>query len=516
MAEAGTGVVIVGGGTAGCIVATRLSEDPDRSVLLLEAGPDFRDLDDCPPSVVTEMGYPFELMWEYDGIATERDDHHVVAYRGRVLGGSGSVNGMLYARGAPEDYDGWGSPLWTDAALRPTFARIERDLDLGGNGGSVPIRRAPRAEWPVAQAAFVDAAVECGHEARDDLLPNTLDGVGPIPRNCKDGVRMSMAHCYLNPVRDRPNLTVRGDSTVSRVLVENGRAVGVETLGPEGPTTIAANDVILAAGGIGSPHILTLSGIGPGEVLRRLQVPVVHELPGVGRNLTDHAIVQVIATLAEGVAFDDPRPLTVLRHTSPGSPWPGDLYTMALTGDFSAAVDRSPGGQGHVCLMCVLHLPESVGEVEVVSSNPAELPSVRFRYLDTDRDRERFRYLARHADRLLRTGPLGALVDEVIAPAPAVLDDDHALDEWIRGTLGTLLHGAGTCRMGPAEDPDAVVDERGRVHGVEGLRVMDFSVAPTVVRAPTNATAMAIGERMAELFLQETADRDARPAPSDP
>lgn len=497
-----TDVVVVGGGTAGCIVAARLSEDPDRSVLLLEAGPDFRGIDDCPPSVVTEMGYPFELMWEYDGVATEQDDHHVVAYRGRVLGGSGSVNGMLYARGAPEDYDGWGSPLWTDAALRPAFARIERDLDRGGTG-AVPIRRTPRPEWQVAQAAFVDAAVECGHVAREDLLPNSEDGVGPIPRNCQDGVRMSMAHCYLNPVRDRPNLIVRGGTTVSRILIEDGRAVGVETLGPEGTTKIAAGEVILSAGGIGSPHILTLSGIGPGDVLRRLQIPVVRDLPGVGRNLTDHAIVQVVATLADGVAYDDPRPLTALRHTAPGSTEAGDLYTMALTGDFSAAIDGPSDGRGHLCLMCVLHLPESVGEVEVLSPDPTVLPTVRFRYLDADRDLQRLRHLTSHAARLLRTESLSAVVDEIVAPKPADLDDDEALDAWIRTTLGTLLHGAGTCRMGSAADQAAVVDERGRVHGVDGLRVMDFSIAPTVVRAPTNATAMVIGERMAELFLEE-------------
>jgi choline dehydrogenase len=497
-------VVIVGGGTAGCILAARLSEDPGRSVLLVEAGPDFRGIDDCPAQVIDETIFPFDMMWAYDAVATERDPHHVVAVRGRILGGSGSVNGMLYTRADPADYDAWGSALWTNEALRPVFERIERDLDVPDGvtraHGQVPLRRVPPEELAPVQVAFMDAALASGHQQHDDLLVNEHDGVGTVPRNCLDGVRMSMAHCYLNPVRDRPNLTVRGDTTVARVLVEEGRAVGIEVVDGDAGSIITAGEVILAAGGIGSPHLLTLSGIGPRDVLERLGIPVVAELAGVGRNLTDHAVVEILATLRPGVASDDARPVTAVRYTSPGSPQSGDMYLLAMTGDEPVQVK----------IIATLHLPESIGAIEVRSADPTEQPVVHFGYLGTERDVERLRHAVRHAVELLETDAFRSIVEGVVAPPAGALGSDAALTAWIERSVGTMLHSAGTCKMGDGGDPDAVVDERGRVLGVAGLRVMDFSVAPIVVRAPTNATAMAIGERMAELFREDALVPDRR------
>jgi choline dehydrogenase len=427
---------------------------------------------------------------------------------------------MNYTRGQPEDYDSWGSSLWTNEALAPVFERIERDLDFGESGrragGQVPLRRVPRDEWPPSQRAFLRAAVELGHKELDDLLPNERDGIGPVARNCQNGVRMSMAHCYLNPVRHRANLTVRGDTLVARALVEDRRAIGVEVVDGDGRLTISAREVILAAGGIASPHILTLTGIARRDVLERLGIPVVLELPGVGRNLSDHAVVQVIATLKGGVDHGDVRPLTALRYTAPGSSLAGDMWMLATSGDFSELVAQNPMVSAErsaqvagsrplqVCMFCALNRTESVGEIEVLSDDPSQAPMVRFRHLDSEHDLDRLRHAVRHAVELLRTSAFENLIDEIVSPGPEALSTDEHLNQWLRSTVGNFLHGSGTCRMGRSVDRDAVVDERGRVLRIDGLWVMDLSVAPTVVRAPTNATAMAIAEHMAELFRADT------------
>ncbi len=519
MAKSMLDTVIVGGGTAGCILAARLSEDPGRSVLLLEAGPAFSSVADCPPAVLDEMGYPFEFMWNYDAVPTERDDHHAIEFRGKVLGGSGSVNGMNYTRGQPEDYDSWNSGLWTSTALRPVFERIEHDLDFSDGGrratGQVPLRRTPREEWPPWQQAFLGASVELGHEELDDLLPNRRDGIGAVARNCQNGVRMSMAHCYLNPVRHRANLTVRGDTTVARVLIENRTAVGVEIVNRDGRSTITAREVILAAGGIASPHILTLSGIAGRDVLGRLGIPVVLDLPGVGGNLSDHPVASIFATFKHGAAHADARPLAALRYTAPGSSLAGDMWMLTNAGAFSEqlrghpfvrADARAESVAAEPCLLCVfcsLNRSENVGEIEVLSDDPSQAPLARFRHLDSEHDRERLRHGVRHAVELLHTSAFAELIDQIVSPSPEALCTDEKLTHWLESTVGNFLHGSGTCKMGRSDDRDAVVDERGRVLGIENLWVMDLSVAPTVVRAPTNATAMAIAERMGELFREE-------------
>jgi choline dehydrogenase len=425
---------------------------------------------------------------------------------------------MNYTRGQPEDYDSWGSTLWTSEALRPVFERIERDQDFSDGGrranGQVPLRRVPREEWPPWQQALLRAAVELGHEELDDLLPNERDGIGPVTRNCQNGVRMSMAHCYLNPVRHRANLTVRGSTVVGRVLIEDRRAIGVEIVDGDSRSTITAPEVILAAGGIASPHILTLSGIARRDVLERLGIPIALELPGVGRNLSDHPVVSIFATIKDRTAHGDARPLTALRYTAPGSPLAGDMWMLATAGDFSEQVIQHPFVSAEtnaeleaakpvvLCLFCAVNRSESVGEIEVLSDDPSEPPRPRFRHLESERDFERLRHGVRHAVELLRSSAFEDVIDDVVSPGPGALSTDEQLTQWLQLTVGNFLHGSGTCKMGRSDDRDAVVDERGHVRGIEGLWVMDLSVAPTVVRAPTNATTMAIAEHMAELFRE--------------
>jgi choline dehydrogenase len=499
-------VIIAGGGGAGCILAARLSEDPECSVLVLEAGPDFVARENCPEPVRDERFVPVDFLWNYDGLRTVEDESPIVVVRGKVLGGSTSVNTLIYQRGMAADYDGWGSELWTNDALRPYFEKIECDLDFGDgrSDGVLPLRRTPFEDCPPSAQAFLRGAEEIGFSVVKDFLPNTEEGVGPVARNCEDGTRISTALAYLVPARHRPNLTVQGDTLVSRVLFDDGRAKGVEIIRNGRSEPISANQVILCAGAIGSPHLLTLSGIGPPEALERLGIPVVAERPGVGRNLSDHPVIPVLVRLKDGVESGEARILNMMTFTAPGSETPHDIFMALASGDFSGGVwagRETPAVEAGI--FCTLNLADSLGEIETVSTDPADLPRVHFHYLGSERDRARLREGARIAVRIFESSEFAPLVAERMAPSAEQLESNEMMDEWIHSALATALHGSGTCKMGPTGDPMAVVDYEGRVHGVEGLRVVDLSIAPTTVRSPTAATAMVIAERVADLIRDE-------------
>ena len=502
-------VVIAGAGAAGCIMANRLSEDPDRSVLLVEAGPDFRNSDECPEAVRDEWSASSEHMWYFEGVRTPSDANPIPIVRGKIVGGSSSVNGMAYQRGAAEDYNSWGSDLWTYDSLVPFFKNIERfldgDDDSHGLDGQVPLRRLPRDEWSPSAQAFHQSSLDLGFQEVDDLdsLNKTeRDGVGPTLRNSHEGTRMSTAFTYLLPARDRANLTVQGNAVVDRVLIEGNRATGIEMTVDGQKSVVHADQVILCAGGIGSPQILTVSGVGPADVLDRLGIPTIEERPGVGRNLSDHPLVPVNAWLNDGVEKGDPRFIVGLEYTAEGSPDRHDMLLLTCSGRFGDSVmaDVTDGTDTELSIYAMLQVPESIGEIEVLSPNAADPPRVHYRYLQSERDRERLRGAVRLAVRILEGQPFKGLIAERKGPAHEQLQSDAALDEWILENLATTLHGAGTCTMGPADDRSAVVDDHGRVHGIDGLRVADLSIAPFVVRSTTNATAMVIAERVAALF----------------
>lgn len=501
-------VIIVGGGAAGCILAARLTEDAERSVTLVEAGSSFTGEDDCPGPVLDERFIPMDYLWAYEGIRFEGDESPIPAVRGKVLGGSTSVNTMIYQRAAPEDYESWGSPIWAYDDLVPLFKRIERDLDISddarGTEGYLPLRRTPEEEWAPTQQAFLEAAGELGYETVPDNIFTRREGVGPVARNSLNGVRMSTALTCLQEARGRDNLTVIGDSLAQRVLIDDGRATGIEALQDGKAVELHADQVILSAGAIGSPQILTLSGIGPADVLDRLGIPVVLDLPGVGRNLTDHPVAPVVAKLKPGAEAGDARNMAVLIYTAAGSPTPRDMFITLASGDISASgLSGQSTGDVAVSIYNTLNLPDSVGEIEVTSSDVRDLPRIHYRYLESERDRERLREAVRQASEMLGSGPFEELVEERISPTDEQLDSDAALDAWARGALMTALHGTGTCRMGPAADSASVVDFDGRVHGIDGLRVVDLSIPPIVVRSPTNATAMVVAERISDLIRDE-------------
>jgi len=524
--------IVVGAGSAGCVLANRLTESGKHRVLLLEAGPPDRNIWIHVPLGYGKLFTDARFNWLYQTEPEpELKNRNVIQPRGKVLGGSSSINGLLYIRGQREDFDHWrqlGNSGWSFDDVLPYFRKSE-DQQRGGNelhGAGGPLGVADVAPHPLCEA-FIEAAGQAGFSRNDDFNGPEQEGAGYFQLTARDGRRCSTARAFLKPARKRGNLAVVSRALASRILFEGAKAVGVE-YSQDGRlrTARARGEVILSSGAFNSPQLMQLSGVGPADLLKSFGIPVVRDMPGVGADLQDHLQARFNYKCSQPVTVNDAMASLTGRigmalqyafnrtgHLSIGAGYAGGFFKTdpSLASPdvqihfilFSAeSVGQSlhtfPGFIASVCQL----RPQSRGHVRIKSVDPAAAPAIQPNYLSAPADRDVMVAGMRLTRRIMSQPAILPYIVEELGPGPQVTRDEDLLD-FVRAKGATVFHPTSTCRMGP--DEKAVVDERLRVRGIEGLRVIDASIMPTVVSGNTNAAVIMIAEKGAAMILQDAA-----------
>jgi choline dehydrogenase len=523
--------IVVGAGSAGAVLANRLTESGRHRVLLLEAGRPSHPWSRIPVGFARLIENP-AANWLFSSEPEESTGgRRIPVPRGKLLGGSSSINGMVFVRGQAQDFDTWaqlGNRGWSYQDVLPFFKRMESyaggEDEFRGRDGPLKVSDL-NERGPLYDALFA-AAQELGVPRNPDYNSGQQDGIAMTQASIRKGRRMSTAHCYLEPARSRANLAIETGAYTEGLLLEGKRCAGVRyNVGGQRTEARAAREVVLSAGSINSPQLLELSGIGQPELLRRLGIEVRHELPGVGENLRDHYAPRMLwSVTAPGVCYNQmgrglwavreglryvfggdgllgmpASPIRMYVRTREGltSPDVGiSVIPFLSTKDFKLAP-----GWGLTMIAHPLR-SESVGSIHIASADAAKPPAIRFNFLSAEIDREATVAGMRIVRRLMNAPAMRRLLGEELAPGPSVQSDRELID-WVKAHAETTYHPVGTCKMG--NDPRAVVDDRLRVHGLEGLRVADASIMPTLTSGNTNAPSIMIGEKAASLVLEAAA-----------
>lgn len=521
--------IVVGAGSAGSAITNRLSADGKHRVLVIEAGKESHPWSRIPVGFAKLIDNP-AANWLYSSEPDEGSgQRRIPVPRGKLLGGSSSINGMVFTRGQSQDFDIWaqlGNRGWSYADVLPVFRDMESyrgDADEAYRGRNGPLKVSESLEKGPLYDAIIKAAEEVGIPYTDDYNGATQDGIGYSQTTIRNGRRMSTAHCYLDPARSRPNLTIQANALTECLTFDGKRCTGVRySLNGRAMEATASREVIVSAGTINSPQLLELSGIGQADRLKALGIDVRHELPGVGENLRDHYAPRLrwtvpaslgltynvkgrgIRLIREALKFAfgykgllgmSAAPLRAFIRTREGLEAPNAVIGFVpffMTKDFK--LDRKSGMSAFTHIL----RSESTGSVHAASPDPTQPPAIRFNFLSAQLDRDVTLEAMRILRRIMSSSALKGIVTEEVAPGPDIQADD-ALLEWVRNHAETTYHPVGTCKMG--SDPMAVVDDQLHVHGIEGLRVADASIMPTLTSGNTNAPSIMIGEKAARMIL---------------